>query len=156
MKKEKKILSYYTARKIDFAIFLVLLVGLLFFLISDLRSKSGIPSFGKAGTVIPAVIALSAVFLSAVELIFRKDRDDELAKHDMAVAREKLSRLIPWLMTATGGICLLIPGSASFGMNKYDIGLLILIISDLYLTLEQGLFLIIHGRETKGSGEPDE
>lgn len=142
MKKSRKTLSYYTARKLDFALFFTMTVGISYMLFVSL---CGYTISYTVGAVICGVVLLSA----CADLFFKKDRNDELAKYDMSIAHEKLSKLIPWFIIAASLIFFIFFRNKEVALSGFEILLIIILQPSLYLTVEQGFFLFIHGKETK-------
>ncbi len=149
MKKEKKTLSYYTARKIDFALFLTMSAGIIYMLTVSLCGLS-------ISRIVGALICLTVLFTACADFFFKKDRDDELARHDMSVAREMLSKSMPWFIIAVSVIFFIFFRSKKFTVSGFDILLAVVLQPSLYLTVEQGLFLFIHGRESCADTEESE
>lgn len=149
MKKEKKTLSYYTARKLDFALFLTMTVGIIYMLTVSLCGYAINP-------VIAFVICAVVIFSAGTEFFFKKDKDDELAKYDMSIAHEKLSKCIPFFIIAAAAVFFIFFRNEKITVTGFDVLLIIILQPSLYLTVEQGLFLFIHGRETKENAEDAE
>lgn len=149
MKNSKKTLSYYTARKLDFALFLAMTVGIIYMLTVSLRGYT-------INTVVAVVICAIALFSAGAEFFFKKDKDDELARHDMGIAHEKLSKIIPWFIFIVPIIFYAFFQNKKITVNSFELMLIIILLPSLYLTIEQGLFLFIHGRESKGNAEDED
>lgn len=148
MKNSKKTLSYCTARKLDFALFLTLSVGISYMLTVHLCGR-------QINYIVAALLCLVALFSAGAELFFRKDRDDELARYEMSLAHEKMSKAIPWFIIAVPLIFLFLIKDFTITIDNFDALLIIILQPSLYLTAEQALFLFIHGRES-GDNTEDE
>lgn len=149
LKKGKKTLSYYTARKLDFALFLTISAGIIYMLTVSL--------FGyRINTIAAVILCAVALFSAGAEFFFRKDKDDELARYNMSIAHEKLSKIIPWFIVTVPVIFFLFFGNRSITLHSFDIMLIVILLPSLYLTIEQGLFLSIHGRESKENAEDED
>lgn len=146
LKKDKKTLSYYTARKLDFALFLTMSVGIIYMLVVSL---CGYTISYAVGVFLCAV----ALFSAGAEFFFKKDKDDELAKYNMGIAHEKLSKAIPWFIVIVPVIFFAFFRHKNISADGFEILLIVILQPSLYLTVEQGLFLFIHGRETKDAGD---
>lgn len=150
MKNNKKTLSYYTARKLDFALFLALSVGIIYMLIVSLCGYT-------INYFVAAALCAVAIFSAGAEFFFKKDKDDELARYNMGIAHEKLSKLIPWFIVVVPVIFFAFFQNKVISLSGFDVMLIIILLPSLYLTIEQGLFLFIHGREAKeAEGEDDD
>lgn len=149
MKNSKKTLSYYTARKLDFSLFLTISVGIIYMLTVSLCGY-------RINCVVAVVLCATALFSAGAELFFRKDRTDELARYEMSLAHEKLSKLIPWFVILMPLIFFIFFRNAEFSLNGFEILLIVILQPSLYLTIEQGLFLFIHGRESKTGAEDED
>lgn len=149
MKKSKKTLSYYTARKLDFALFLAMTVGISYMLIVSLCGY-------RVSYAVGVIICLIALFSAGAEIFFKKDRNDELAKYDMSIAHEKLSKAIPWFIFIVPLVFFAFFRKAEISVNGFELLLIIMLQPSLYLTVEQGLFLFIHGREAKNCSGDEE
>lgn len=149
MKKSKKTLSYYTARKLDFALFLTMSIGIIYMLAVSL---CGI----KISYVVGVILCAVAVFSAGAEFFFKKDRDDELARYNMGIAHEKMSKMIPWFIVAMPVLFYVFIGSREFSVDGFELLLIIILQPSLYLTIEQGLFLFIHGREERAVGDEED
>lgn len=157
MKKEKKILSFYTARKFDFIVFASLSVGLIYFTVIEFTGRTYTQPFRTINYILAGILAVLTLILAYLEIRYKKDKDDELARYDMGIVHEKFSKIIPVFMIVCTIICFFIKDSVMIEINRFDLVLILLLPPSLYLTAEQGLFLIIHGRESPESeGESDE
>lgn len=149
MKKSKKTLSYYTARKLDFALFLTMSAGIIYMLTVSFCGM-------KISYTVAVILCAVALFSAGAEFFFKKDKDDELAKYDMGIAHEKMSKVIPWFIVIVPALFFLFLRNRNFTVDSFELLLIIILQPSLYLTIEQGLFLFIHGRESKTAGDEED
>ena len=148
VKKDKKTLSYYTARKLDFALYLTMTVGIIYMLTVSLCGLT-------ISYAIAFVICAVALFSAGAELFFKKDKTDELARHDMSLAHEKMSKVIIWFIVAVPVLFFIFLRNSEISLSGFEVLLIIILQPSLYLTAEQALFLFIHGRESDNAEEDE-
>lgn len=154
MKGKKKTLSLYKAKKFDFFLWLMITVTMGYVAFIEFSGRTG--ESIRRYYFIAGILIAAAVITAFIELRFKSDKTDELALYDMSRAREKISKSLPFFMIACGIICFLIRGNFEVRMNKYEICLVVIIQFSLYLAVENGLFLIIHGKESKETGDDED
>lgn len=148
MKKEKKTLSYYTEKKIAFALYIVATLGLVYMLIISILGLTDTQPFKMISAFVLGLLLICVVVVMLMNAAFSRDKVDELAKYDMSIVHQKMSDCLLYYVLVCISLFFIISNGFTVNINIGEVLILIVLQPVLYLTVEQGMFLVVHGKET--------